>query len=85
MCNQNNYSNMLDAISLVIGLQNLYENREQSRHNDVQSANDSQARYLLSEINKRFDEQNQILERQNVVLERLLQLLEEKESAEKSG
>jgi len=30
---------------------NLNENREQSAHNDVQTANDKQAEYLLREIN----------------------------------
>ena len=33
----------------------------QSAQNDVQSANDKQAQFLLEEINKKFDEQNRIL------------------------
>ena len=41
--------------------------------------NDKQAEYLLNEINRRFDEQNNILEEQNVMLSRLLELLEDKE------
>lgn len=58
-----NTANLIDIIALVIGLQNLYENRQQSAQNDVQAANDTQAEYLLNEINRRFDEQNRILEK----------------------
>lgn len=39
----------------------MQENRLQSAQNDVQMANDRQAKYLLEEINRRFDEQNVIL------------------------
>ena len=60
--NQDNmFGNWIDIIALIIGLINLQENRQQSAYNDVQSANDKQAEYLLSEINRRFDEQNQML------------------------
>lgn len=72
----NNFSNLIDALSLLIGLQNLYENRQQSAHNDVQSANDAQAEYLLNEINQRFDEQNKILAEQNRKLDRLTEKIE---------
>ena len=57
-------SNFLDALnlaSLIIGIQNLNENREQSAHNDVQSANDRQAKFLLEEINRQFEYQNKML------------------------
>lgn len=63
MMNENNAGNIIDALSGIIGLQNLFENRAQTAHNDVQAANDKQAEYLLSEINKRFDEQNKLLRR----------------------
>lgn len=56
---------------------NLLENREQSKQNDVQAANDQQAQYLLQEINRRFDEQNKILDEQNIMLEKLIELLQE--------
>lgn len=70
---------LINILSLVVGLQNMQENRLQSAQNDVQAANDKQAHYLLQEINRRFDEQNKILEEQNIMLARLLELLEWKE------
>ena len=75
----NELINLINILSFVVGLQNMQENRLQSAQNDVQSANDRQAEYLLNEINLRFDEQNKILEEQNVMLDRLLELLEVKE------
>lgn len=69
------FFDMLNILSLMIGYENLQENREQSRHNDVQIANNAQAEYLLNEINKRFDEQNKILEEQNTILNKLLERL----------
>lgn len=62
--NQNfwNAINLLNIYSVYLGLENLYENRAQSEHNDVQTANDKQAQYILEEINRRFEEQNVILE-----------------------
>ena len=59
-----NKDKILEAINLlsfVIGIENLQENREQSKHNDVQMANDKQAKFLLEEISKKFEEQNIIL------------------------
>lgn len=60
---QFNYLDLLQIVSLAIGLQNLSENRQQSRHNDVQAANDQQAHYLLDELARRFDEQDEVLRR----------------------
>lgn len=73
----NNYDNnaLLNAInvlSMVIGLKNLEENREQSQHNDVKAANDQQAEYLLQDIHLQFEKQNTILEKQNEILNKLL-------------
>lgn len=73
---ENNFFNAVDLAALIIGIQNLRENRQQSAYNDVHAANDKQAEYLLQQINARFDEQNKILNRQNEILERLLELLE---------
>ena len=70
MSNSNNFFDAINLASLIIGLQNLQENREQSSHNDVQVANDAQAKYLLDEINARFQEQN-------VLLNKILNILEE--------
>lgn len=52
---------MLAIWSIALGYQNLQENREQSAHNDVSAANDEQAAYMLSEIGRKFDEQNAML------------------------
>lgn len=61
MDNYNNaqYGNAIDTLALFIGLQNLMENRQQSAQNDVQAANDKQAEYLLAEIKKLTDAQNE--------------------------
>lgn len=48
-------------ISLYLAYENLLENRAQSRHNDVQVANDQQANYILEELGRKFDEQNVML------------------------
>ena len=69
--NNNNEIDILAVISVLLGLQNLNENRQQSAHNDVQAANDKQAAYLLEEINRRFDEQNKMIKR-------LIELMENK-------
>ena len=72
----NELINLINILSFVVGLKNMQENRLQSAQNDVQEANKNQARYLLQEINRRFDEQNKILEGQNRMLERLIELME---------
>ena len=72
MNNQNNFLDAVNILSLVIGLKNLEENREQSRHNDIKAANDQQAEYLLQDIHLQFEKQNSILEKQNEILNKLL-------------
>lgn len=52
---------ILGLWSIALGYQNLEENREQSAHNDVSSANDKQAAYMLAELERKFDEQNEML------------------------
>ena len=59
----NELINLINILSFVVGLQNMQENKLQSAQNDVQAANKNQARYLLQEINRRFDEQSRMLER----------------------
>jgi hypothetical protein len=54
---------LISVLSFLIGVQNLSENRQQSAHNDVQAANDAQASYLLSELGRKFDEQNEMLQK----------------------
>lgn len=62
---------MLGVASFLLGVENLMENRQQSAQNDVNAANDKQASFLLSEIGKRLDKQDETLER---ILEKLEQL-----------
>lgn len=62
------FSDLIGVLSLYLGIRNLNENEAQSdaqmkllRDNDVQAANDKQAQYLLEELGRKFDEQNQML------------------------
>lgn len=57
----NSFEQFLSLFSVLLGYENLIENRQQSKQNDVQSANDKQAKYLLEELSKKFDEQNLLL------------------------
>ena len=74
--NNNNFLDAVNILSLILAIENLQENREQSQHNDVQVANNKQADFLLQEINKRFDKQNEILEEQNLLLDKIIKMLE---------
>lgn len=58
MENNNPYSELLNIVSVMLAIQNLKENREQSEHNDVQAANDKQAKDILKAIYAQFKEQN---------------------------
>lgn len=60
---QQNFMGILQVASLLVGMQNLQENRIQTQHNDVQSANDRQAAYMLAEISKSFKELNTKLDK----------------------
>lgn len=59
----------LGLISIFLGYENLLENRQQSAQNDVQSANDKQAQYLITALDKKFDEQNEMLRKILSILE----------------
>ena len=52
---------LLSLLSFLLGYENLIENREQSRQNDVSAANDKQAKYLLEELSRKFEGQNEML------------------------
>ena len=60
--NNNQDVDILAVISVLLGMINVQENRLQSAQNDVQSANDKQAKFLLEAINKQFEEQNNKLD-----------------------
>ena len=61
---------ILSIFSVVLGIENLLENRQQSADNDVNKANDKQAQYMLTELKRLFDEQNR-------KIDRILEILEE--------
>lgn len=61
MKNQLDTLDIVSLLSLVIGYENLIENRQQSAHNDISAANDRQAQTLLEELSKKFEEQNVML------------------------
>lgn len=61
---------ILSVLSFIIGYKNLIENRQQSKQNDVQVANDKQAEYLLNHLHEMFEDQNK-------KIDRILEILEE--------
>lgn len=70
MDNRLEFADLLGIISLYLGVRNLTENEQQSaqslkilRQNDVGAANDKQAAYLLTELGRKFDEQNVMLQK----------------------
>ena len=71
MQNNDSFLDLINALSLIIGIQNLQENREQSAHNDIHAENEAQARYILTEITA-------LLEEQNVMLREILSILKGK-------
>ena len=66
-----NFFDILNLASLLVGIQNLNENREQSAHNDIQAENQKQAEFLLNEIRRQFEVQNEMLRQ---ILEKLQQI-----------
>ena len=70
MDNRLEFADLLGIVSLYLGVRNLTENEQQSaqslkilRQNDVGAANDKQAAYLLTELGRKFDEQNVMLQK----------------------
>lgn len=60
--NENNAYGLLNVISIVIGYQNLMENREQSAHNDIEKHNQKQAKQILDDLHAKFEYQNHLLQ-----------------------
>lgn len=67
---QYDFLDILTILSFYLGYRNLLENEQQSKdtdelikRNDVNIANDKQAKFLLQELSRKFDEQNAMLER----------------------
>ena len=59
--NQFDIMDALSVLSFLLGLENLQENRQQSAQNDVNAANDKQAKQILDELGKRLDQQDAVL------------------------
>lgn len=64
------FLDILAVLSFYFGYRNLLENEQQSKNtddlikkNDVNVANDKQARFLIEELTRKFEEQNAMLER----------------------
>ena len=57
----NRQADLVNALALLIGIQNLHENRQQSEHNDVQVANEKQAEQLLADLHAHFERQDKML------------------------
>lgn len=77
MYNQN--ENFMDAVNIagfILGIVNVLQNAEALSQNDILDMNQQQSKFILSELEKRFSEQNEILEKQNDMLKRILDLLE---------
>jgi hypothetical protein len=67
----NNFFDILNLASLIVGIQNLNENREQSAHNDIQTENQRQAEFLLSEISRQFADIKSLFAEQRTILRRI--------------
>lgn len=70
-----NFGNLLDIISILLGYENLMENRQQSAENNINKSNQEQAKQILDDLHKKFNEQNAMLEYQNRLLEQILKIL----------
>lgn len=79
----NNYndfiSDLLNIVGIMLGYENLMENRKQSEANDVNKANQVQEKHILNDLHAKFDEQNSILSYQNKLLKEILNILKGEE------
>ena len=64
MMNDNNNwnGNLLNVLSILLGYENLMENRQQSADNNVNMANQKQAKQILDDLHEQFAYQNRLLE-----------------------
>lgn len=70
-----NFGNWLNLISILLGYENLMENRRQSAENNISKSNQEQAKQILDDLHEKFNEQNDMLEYQNHLLEQILKML----------
>lgn len=68
MYQNQNFMNAVDILALLIGLENLFENRQQTAYNDVNAASERETRCILETVNKRLDAQDAMLRK---ILDRL--------------
>lgn len=73
--NNNVASDLLNLISIMLGYENLLENRQQSAENNVAKHNRKQSDQLLADLHEQFDKQNEMLMYQNDLLEQILEIL----------
>lgn len=73
--NNNMFGDLLNIISIMLGYENLMENRQQSEDNNVEKHNQKQAKQILDDLHIQFDKQNEMLEYQNTLLEEILNIL----------
>lgn len=73
--NNDNFSDILNIVSILLGYQNLIENRQQSADNNISKNNQEQAKQILNDLHAQFDNQNKILEYQNQLLNEILIIL----------
>lgn len=63
MNDNNNWNgNLLNIISILLGYENLMENRQQSADNDIERNNQKQAKQILDDLHEQFAYQNRLLE-----------------------
>ena len=70
-----NFGNWLNLISILLGYENLMENRQQSAENNISKSNQEQAKQILDDLHAQFNKQNAMLEYQNQLLEEILDIL----------
>ena len=70
-----NIGNIFDIISILLGYENLMENRQQSAENNVNRSNQKQAKQILDKLHEEFNMQNKMLGYQNTLLKEILILL----------
>lgn len=74
-CNNDDAMDLINVISVMLGYENLMENRQQSAQNDVAKHNQRQVKQILDDLHKQFDVQNEILKYQTSLLEEILNIL----------
>lgn len=70
-----NFGDMLNLFSILLGYENLMENRQQSAENDVAKHNREQAKVILDDLHQQFHRQNRLLYHQNRLLHEILSIL----------